>query len=185
MDIETGGGWAKGKINEIFGPPSGGKSFISYLTIATNQALYPDANFALIDFEGAFDEVWAKKIGVDKTRLLIASPVYMEEGLDIADALIKSGEMFLIIVDSWAAACPKAELDGEMGDFTMGLRARLGNKFIRKYRPTTQAGLDTGEVDLGNTTLLIINQIYQESTLRYENTWWRASKVWCYAAYSY
>lgn len=161
MDIETGGGWAKGKINELFGPYSSGKSYVAYLTIATNQAAYPNANFALIDFEGAFDEVWARKIGVDKSRLFIASPTYMEEGLDIADMLIKSGDMFLIVVDSWAAACPKAELEGEMSDFTVGLRARLGNKFIRKYRPTTATGLAEDEVDLGQTTLLILNQIYQ------------------------
>lgn len=161
VDIETGGGWAKGKINELFGAPSGGKSYLAYLTIATNQQKYPEANFALIDFEGAFDEVWAKKIGVDKERLLIANPEYMEEGLDIADALIKSGDVFLIVVDSWAAACPKAELEGEMEDYTVGLRARLGNKFVRKYRPISGESLEEGEIDLGNTTLLILNQIYQ------------------------
>lgn len=159
LDVATGGGWAQGKINEIFGPYSGGKTYVALLTVAQTQKEYPGSNVAWIDFEGAFDENWAKAIGVDTDSLLISAPEYMEDGLQIATQLIQSGEVVLIVVDSLAAACPKAEYDGDISDFTVGLRARLGNKFIRKSKPKSNL-LQEG-VDLGQTTLIIINQIYQ------------------------
>jgi recombination protein RecA len=159
LDVATGGGWAWGKINEIFGPYSGGKSYVSMLTMAQTQRDYPDSNVALIDFEGAFDSEWAKKIGVDTDSLLISSPEYMENGLQIAVDLIHSQDCALIVIDSLAAACPQAEYDGDIGDATVGLRARLGNKFVRKSKGKSDLTAEE-ELDLGKTTILIVNQTY-------------------------
>ena len=159
LDVATGGGWAWGKLNEIFGQYSGGKSYVSMLTMAQTQRDYPNANVALIDFEGAFDSVWASKIGVDVSKLLISSPEYMEDGLQIAIDLIQSQDCALIVVDSLAAACPKAEHDGEITDFTVGLRARLGNKFVRKSKG--KVDLTSNEFDIGQTTVLVVNQTYK------------------------
>lgn len=158
LDIETGGGWIQGRFNEIFGPYSGGKTFIALHTVAANQKEYPTANFAWIDAEGAFDRTWAEKIGVDLDRLYIATPEYMEEALDIVDLLVKSQEMFMVVIDSWAALSPKSEFEGTMDDNTMGLRARTGNKFVRKTKP--HSDLLREDIDLGKTTILVINQVY-------------------------
>lgn len=158
LDIESGGGWIQGKVNEVFGPYSGGKTFIALSTVAACQKKYPEANFAWMDAEGAFDKEWAKTIGVDLDRLLFFTPEYMEEALDISDALIKSEDIFLLVIDSWAALSPKTEFNGTMEDQTMGLRARVGNKFIRKSRP--KSDLAHEGIDLGKTTLLVINQVY-------------------------
>lgn len=138
---------------------SGGKSYVSMLTMAQTQRDYPDANIALIDFEGAFDADWAKKIGVDVDKLIISPAEYMEDGLQIAIDLIHSGDCALIVVDSLAAACPRAEFDGDITEFTVGLRARLGNKFVRKSKG--KVDLTTNELDLGNTTVLVVNQTYK------------------------
>jgi recombination protein RecA len=159
LDIETGGGWIQGKFNELYGLPSGGKTFLALQTVAVNQQKYPTANFAWIDAEGAFDREWATKIGVDLDRLYITTPEFMEEALDIADILIKSQDMFLIVIDSWAALSPKNEFDGTMDDHNMGLRARTGNKFVRKTKP--HSDLLKEDIDLGKTTILVINQLYQ------------------------
>jgi recombination protein RecA len=83
LDVATGGGWAGGKLNEIFGPYSGGKSYVSQLTMAQTQKDYPSSNVALIDFEGAFDAYWARRIGVNTDELLISSPEFMEDGLQL------------------------------------------------------------------------------------------------------
>ncbi len=138
---------------------SGGKSYVSQLTMAQTQKDYPNANVALIDFEGAFDSDWARKIGVDVDSLLISSPEYMEDGLQIAVDLIHSQDCALIVVDSLAAACPKAEYDGDITEFTVGLRARLGNKFVRKSKG--KVDLTSDELDLGQTTILVVNQTYK------------------------
>jgi recombination protein RecA len=159
LDVATGGGWAWGKLNEVFGPYSGGKSYVSQLTMAQTQRDYPNANVALIDFEGAFDSYWANKIGVDVDNLLISSPEYMEDGLQIAVDLIHSQDCALIVVDSLAAACPKAEYEGDITEFTVGLRARLGNKFVRKSKG--KVDLTAEELDLGQTTILVVNQTYK------------------------
>jgi recombination protein RecA len=159
LDIATGGGWAAGKVNEIFGPYSSGKSYIMQTTIAQMQKDHPDANVALIDFEGSYTKDWAEKIGVNTSNLYIASPEYMEDGLQIATDLIHSNDCALLVIDSIAAANPKAEAEGDMADFSVGLRARLGNKFIRKSRGKTDICGET--FDLGNTTILIINQTYK------------------------
>ena len=158
VDVATGGGWAQGKINEIYGPYSGGKSYLSQLTLSQIQKDFPTATNAWIDFEGAFDDDWAKKIGVNTDDLLLSAPEYMEDGLEIATQLIKSGDVFSIFIDSLAAACPKKEYEDTMEDFHVGLRARLGNQFVRKSKPKTD--LTSDELDLGQTTLFIINQTY-------------------------
>jgi recombination protein RecA len=158
LDVELGGGWPQGRISEIHGKESVAKTTLVYKTIAANQAKYPDAKFAWIDFEGVFDREWAATCGVDNARLGVVSLDTMEEGLDAVEALVDSGDCFLIVIDSWAAAVPAAEKDAEMGQATMALRARLGNKFIRKFRPKHDD--ESAEVDLGRTTLLVINQSY-------------------------
>lgn len=160
VDFATGGGWAMGNINEAYGPWSGGKTYLALLTTAETQNTYPDAKVGWIDFEGAFDETWAKKIGVNTDELLISSPATMEDGLQIASMLIESGEVALLVIDSMAAGSPKAELEGDMDQSTVGLRARVGNKFIRKFNP--KHNILSDELDLGRTTLLIINQEYQQ-----------------------
>jgi len=158
LDYATGGGWAFGCLNEIFGPYSSGKSYVSILTAAQTQKDYPKAEVALIDFEDAYDENWWQAVGVDTDRLLLSSPKIMESGLQTAVDLIQSKEVALVIVDSLAAACPQAEYEGDLTSFTVGLRARLGNKFVRKSR--TESNLLSDEIDLGRTTLLIVNQTY-------------------------
>lgn len=145
--------------NNVVVHNSGGKSFVSMLTMAQTQKDYPNANVALIDFEGAFDADWAKKIGVDVDKLLISSPEYMEDGLQIALDLIHSQDCILVVIDSLGAACPKAEYDGDIVDFTVGLRARVGNKFVRKSKG--HVNLLDDNFDLGQTTILILNQEYQ------------------------
>lgn len=144
--------------NNIVVHNSGGKSYLWQLTMAQIQKDYPNSTNALIDFEGSFDNDWARAIGIDTSKLLISSPEYMEDGLNIAIELIKSGDVFSVVIDSLAAACPKAEYEGDMADFTVGLRARLGNKFVRKSKP--KSNLLAEEMDLGQTTLFIINQTY-------------------------
>lgn len=158
LDIETGGGWAQGKINEVFGRYSSGKSFLMYSSIAAFQKKYPESYAGLIDSEGSFDNLWARKIDVDLDRLIISRPEWMEEGLDTACALIDSQKIGLLVIDSWGAFCPKSELEGTMQDSTVALRARIGNKFIRKFRP--KASETEEDIDLGKTTLLVVNQVY-------------------------
>jgi recombination protein RecA len=159
LDIEMGGGWVQGKVQELYGPFSSSKTYLALLTVATNMKKYPDAKFVWVPFE-PFDAERAKQIGVDLSRLYITEADYMEQGFDIAEALIKSGEIFLLVIDSWGAACPKAELEGDMETFTVGLRARIGNKFIRKISGAND-NLAEENINLGNTTVLIINQVYQ------------------------
>lgn len=155
LDVETGGGWIKGSINEVYGDFSSGKTFLLYKTIAENQKRYPDANFALILFED-MDKDWAETCGVDLDRLYLCDPGYMEDGLDVAEALLKSRQFMIIAIDSWGAMCPKKEYDAEMEANTMALRARIGNKFIRKVAGVNPGGDNIG---LGDTTLIIVNQM--------------------------
>lgn len=158
LDVELGGGWPQGRISEVHGKESVAKTSLLYKTIAANQKKYPEAKFAWIDFEGVFDRAWAATCGVDLDRLGVVSLDTMEEGLDAVEALVDSGDCFLIVIDSWAAAVPKAEKDADMEQATMALRARLGNKFIRKFRPKHDD--EIGDIDLGRTTLIVINQVY-------------------------
>jgi recombination protein RecA len=163
LDVETGGGWAQGSINEIYGDFSSGKTFILYKTIAVNQKKYPEGNFVLLLYED-FDPVWATVCGVDLNRLHIIRPTYMEDGLDIAERLIKSGDLFFLGLDSYGAMCPKAEFEADMEQNTMALKARLGNKWIRKIAGVND-DMRLEDVDLGNTTVLIINQVYSTMSM--------------------
>jgi len=149
LDAALGiGGVPKGRIIEIYGPESSGKTTLT-LQIAA-EAQKNGGTVAFIDAEHALDVQYAKKIGVDVDNLLISQPDFGEQALEIADKLTESGAIDLIIVDSVAALVPKAEIEGDMGDSHMGLQARLMSQALRKL---------TGVVKRTNTTIIFINQI--------------------------
>jgi recombination protein RecA len=142
------GGYPRGRIVEVFGPESSGKTTLTLHAIASVQRAGGVAAF--IDAEHAFDVNYAKAIGVDPARLLVSQPDYGEQALEIAEILTRSGAVDLVVVDSVAALVPKAEIDGEMGDSHMGLHARLMSQALRKL---------TGITHKTDTTLLFINQL--------------------------
>src|SRR5260221_13422171 len=145
------GGYPRGRIVEVFGPESSGKTTLTLHAIASVQRGGGVAAF--IDAEHAFDVAYAKAIGVDPSHLLVSQPDYGEQALEIADILTRSGAVDLIVIDSVAALVPKAEIEGEMGDAHMGLHARLMSQALRKLTPVTHK---TG------TTLMFINQLRQK-----------------------
>src|SRR5438132_2306330 len=124
------GGFPRGRVVEIFGPESSGKTTIALQVIAEAQKTGGMAAF--VDAEHALDPGYAKKLGVDVDNLLVSQPDYGEQALEIAEALVRSGALDVLVVDSVAALVPKAELDGEMGDSHMGLQARLMSQALRK-----------------------------------------------------
>lgn len=142
------GGFPRGRISEIFGPESSGKTTVALQVVAEAQRAGGMA--AYIDVEHALDPAYAKKLGVDVDNLLVSQPDYGEQALEITNALITSGSIDVLVVDSVAALVPKAELDGEMGDSFMGVHARLMSQAMRKL---------TGIVAKSNTCLIFINQI--------------------------
>ncbi len=149
LDIALGvGGYPRGRIIEIFGPESSGKTTLTLHAIAECQRAGGVAAF--IDAEHALDTGYAKKLGVNVEELLISQPDHGEQALEIADTLVRSGAVDLIVVDSVAALVPKAEIEGEMGDSHMGLQARLMSQALRKL---------TATVHKSSTTLFFINQI--------------------------
>ncbi len=149
LDIALGiGGLPRGRIIEIFGPESSGKTTLALHVIA--EAQKKGGACAFIDAEHALDVNYAKKLGVNIEELLVSQPDTGEQALEIADILVKSGSVDVIIVDSVAALTPKAELEGEMGDSHMGLQARLMSQALRKL---------TGNVNRTNTIVIFINQI--------------------------
>ena len=148
LDDALGGGYAKGRIIEIYGPESSGKTTLTLHAIAEMQKSGGTAAF--IDAEHAFDPEYAKKIGVNVDELIMSQPDYGEQALEIVDALVRSGAVDLIVVDSVAALTPKAEIEGNMGDSFMGLQARLMSQALRKV---------TGVISKSNTTVIFINQI--------------------------
>ena len=149
LDIALGiGGLPKGRIVEIYGPESSGKTTLALSVIA--QAQKKGGTCAFIDAEHALDPSYAKKIGVDINNLLISQPDAGEQALEIADTLVRSGAIDVMVVDSVAALVPKAELEGEMGDSHMGLQARLMSQALRKL---------TATVSRSNTLIIFINQI--------------------------
>ena len=149
IDIALGiGGMPKGRIIEIYGPESSGKTTLALSVIA--QAQKKGGTCAFIDAEHALDPGYAKKIGVDIENLLISQPDAGEQALEIADTLVRSGAIDVLVVDSVAALVPKAELEGEMGDSHMGLQARLMSQALRKL---------TSTVARSNTLIIFINQI--------------------------
>ena len=149
LDIALGvGGFPQGRIVEIYGPEASGKTTLSLHAIAEAQRAGGVAAF--IDAEHALDVSYARKLGVNTEELLVAQPDHGEQALEIADTLVRSGAVDIIVVDSVAALVPKAEIEGEMGDTHVGLQARLMSQALRKL---------TGTVHKSNTTLFFINQI--------------------------
>ncbi|MCS6953579.1 MAG: recombinase RecA [Bryobacterales bacterium] len=152
------GGFPRGRVVEIFGPESSGKTTLALQVIAEAQRRGGEAAF--IDAEHALDAVYARKLGVDVDSLLVAQPDYGEQALEITAALVASGVVDVVVVDSVAALVPKAELDGEMGDSYMGLQARLMSQALRKL---------TGVVARNNTCLIFINQIREKIGVMFGN----------------
>lgn len=148
LDIALWGGYAKGRIVEIYGPESSGKTTLTLHAIAECQKAWGTAAF--IDAEHALDPEYARKIGVDIDNLIISQPDYGEQALEITDSLVRSGAVDLIIVDSVAALTPKAEIEWDMWDSHMGLQARLMSQALRKI---------TGAISRSGTTVIFINQI--------------------------
>ncbi len=149
LDIATGiGGLPRGRVVEIFGPESSGKTTLALNAIA--QAQGSGGAAAFIDAEHALDVNYAKKIGVKVEDLLVAQPDTGEQALEVAEALVRSGALDIIVIDSVAALVPKAELEGDMGDSLPGLQARLMSQALRKL---------TASISKSNTTVIFINQI--------------------------
>jgi recombination protein RecA len=152
------GGFPRGRVVEIFGPESSGKTTIALQVIAEAQKTGGMAAF--VDAEHALDPGYAKKLGVDVDNLLVSQPDYGEQALEIAEALVRSGAIDVLVVDSVAALVPKAELEGEMGDSHMGLQARLMSQALRKL---------TGIVSKSRTCLIFINQIREKIGVMFGN----------------
>ena len=159
VDFALGiGGFPRGRISEIFGPESSGKTTVALQVVAEAQKV--GGMGAYIDVEHALDPVYARKLGVDVDNLLVSQPDYGEQALEITNALITSGSIDVLVVDSVAALVPKAELDGEMGDSFMGVHARLMSQAMRKL---------TGIVSKSNTCLIFINQIREKIGVMFGN----------------
>jgi recombination protein RecA len=152
------GGFPRGRVIEIYGPESGGKTTLTLHAIAEAQKLGGQAAF--IDAEHALDPVYARKLGVDVDNLLVAQPDNGEQALEIAETLIRSGGVDMVVVDSVAALVPKAELEGDMGDPSMGLQARLMSQALRKL---------TAIVSKSRTCLVFINQIREKIGVMFGN----------------
>ena len=159
LDIALGiGGVPRGRVVEIFGPESSGKTTVSLQIIA--QAQRAGGVAAFIDAEHALDPMYARKLGVDIDNLLISQPDYGEQALEIADALVRSGAIDVIVVDSVAALVPKAEIEGDMGDSHVGLHARLMSQALRKL---------TGIISKSKTTTIFINQLREKVGVMFGN----------------
>jgi len=159
LDLALGvNGLPKGRVIEIYGPESSGKTTLAIHAIAECQKTGGIAAF--IDAEHAFDQFYAKKLGVDVDNLIISQPDNGEQALEIADNLIRSGAIDLIVIDSVAALTPKAEIEGEMGDSQMGLQARLMSKALRKL---------TGSINKANCCCIFINQLRDKIGVMFGN----------------
>ena len=159
LDIALGvGGYPKGRIIEIYGPESSGKTTFALQAIAEHQKLGGRAAF--IDAEHALDPVYAKKLGVNIDELLLSQPDTGEQALEICDALVKSNAISIIVIDSVAALVPQAEIDGEMGDSHVGLQARLMSQALRKLN---------GTISKTNTTVIFINQLREKVGVMFGN----------------
>lgn len=159
LDMAMGiGGYPKGRVIEIFGPESSGKTTLAIHAIAEAQKVGGIAAF--IDAEHAFDPTYAQKLGVDINELLISQPDNGEQALEIADSLIRSGAIDIIVIDSVAALTPKAEIEGEMGDSKMGLQARLMSQALRKL---------TGSISKTKTCVIFINQLRDKIGVMFGN----------------
>lgn len=158
LDEALGGGYPKGRIVEIFGPESSGKTTLTLHAIAQVQKAGGTAAF--IDAEHALDPTYAAKLGVDVDNLILSQPDYGEQALEIIDALVRSGAVDIIVLDSVAALVPRAELEGSMGDSHMGLQARLMSQALRKI---------TANISKTGTTLFAINQIRMKIGVMFGN----------------
>ena len=159
LDVALGiGGLPKGRVVEIYGPESSGKTTVAIHVIA--EAQKKGGMCAIIDAEHAFDSSYAQKLGVDVDNLLISQPDYGEQGLEIADRLILSGALDVVVIDSVAALVPKGELEGEMGDSKMGLQARLMSQALRKL---------TATISKTNTICIFINQLREKIGIMFGN----------------
>jgi len=152
------GGFPRGRINEIFGPESSGKTTVALHLIA--EAQRQGGMAAFVDVEHALDPAYARNLGVDVDNLLVSQPDYAEQALEITSTLISSGSIDVLVVDSVAALVPKAELDGEMGDTFVGIQARLMSQAMRKL---------TGIVSKSKTCLIFINQIREKIGVMFGN----------------
>ena len=159
LDIALGvGGYPKGRVIEIYGPESSGKTTLTLHAIAECQKKGGIAAF--IDAEHAFDRFYAEKLGIDIENLIISQPDHGEQALEIADNLIRSGAIDMVVIDSVAALTPKSEIEGEMGDSKMGLHARLMSQALRKL---------TGSISKTNCTVMFINQLREKIGIMFEN----------------
>lgn len=158
LDLALGGGYPKGRILEIYGPESSGKTTLTLHAIAEVQKLGGTAAF--IDAEHALDPAYARKLGVDTDNLLVSQPDNGEQALEIAETLVRSNAVDLVVVDSVAALVPQAEIEGEMGDSHMGLQARLMSQALRKL---------TGIISKSHTTVIFINQIRMKIGVMFGN----------------
>jgi len=159
LDVALGvGGFPRGRIIEIYGPESSGKTTIAIHTIA--EAQKKGGICAIVDAEHAFDSAYARKLGVDIDNLLISQPDYGEQALEIAERLILSGALDVVVIDSVAALVPKSELEGEMGDSKMGLQARLMSQAMRKL---------TATIARTNCTCIFINQLREKIGVMFGN----------------
>ena len=159
LDIALGvGGYPKGRVVEIYGPESSGKTTLTLHAIAECQKKGGIAAF--IDAEHAFDRFYAEKLGVDIENLIISQPDHGEQALEIADNLIRSGAIDMVIIDSVAALTPKSEIEGEMGDSKMGLHARLMSQALRKL---------TSSISKTNCTVIFINQLREKIGIMFGN----------------
>lgn len=158
LDIALGGGYPQGRIIEIYGPESSGKTTAALHAIAEVQKNGGTAAF--IDAEHALDPAYARKLGVDTDNLLVSQPDNGEQALEIVETLVRSSAVDLVVVDSVAALVPQAEIDGDMGDSHMGLQARLMSQALRKL---------TGVINKSNTTIIFINQIRMKIGVMFGN----------------
>lgn len=159
LDYALGvGGYPRGRVVEIYGPESSGKTTLAIHAIA--QAQLNGGVAAFIDAEHAFDRFYAEKLGVDLDNLLISQPDNGEQALEITDHLIRSGAIDIIVIDSVAALTPKSEIEGEMGDSKMGLQARLMSQALRKL---------TGNINKTSTTCIFINQLREKIGVMFGN----------------
>ena len=159
LDIALGvGGFPKGRITEIYGPESSGKTTLALHVVA--EAQKEGGTAAFIDAEHALDTAYAERLGVDVDNLLVSQPDFGEQALEIAEILIRSGGVDVIVIDSVAALVPKAEIDGNIGDSHMGLQARLMSQAMRKF---------AGVLNKSNTVLIFINQIRMKIGVMFGN----------------
>ena len=158
LDLALGGGYPRGRIIEIYGPESSGKTTLTLHAIAEMQKTGGTAAF--IDAEHALDPSYARKLGVDTDNLLVAQPDNGEQALEICETLVRSNAVDLIVVDSVAALVPQAEIEGDMGDSHMGLQARLMSQALRKL---------TGIINKSNATVIFINQIRMKIGVMFGN----------------